>query len=80
MDFKTAIDRLSAAPDSDDIAAAADVPPGVIRAARAGTGEPPEEWERVLARLARERAHELVALADELDPLELDPNWESAYG
>jgi len=80
MDFKTAIERLSAGPDSDDIAAAAGVPPAVVRAARAGSGEPPEEWERVLARVARERAHELTALADELDPVELDPKWESAYG
>jgi hypothetical protein len=80
MDFKTAIEQLSAGRSYDDIAAAADVPSEVLRAAAAGSGEPPEEWERTLARVARERAQELVALADELDPVELDPKWESAYG
>lgn len=80
MDFKTAIERLRAGPGHDEIAAAAGVAPTVVRAAETGSGEPPEEWERALARVARERAQELVDLADELDPVELDPKWESAYG
>jgi hypothetical protein len=80
MDFRTAIGRLRAGPGYDDIAAEAGAPPTTVRAAEAGTGEPPEEWERALARVARQRAHELLALADELDPVELDPKWESAYG
>lgn len=80
MDFRTAIERLRAGPGYDDIAAAAGVPPEVVHAAGAGSGEPPEGWERALAHAARERAQELVALADELDPVELDPKWESAYG
>jgi hypothetical protein len=80
MDFRTAIERLGAAPSEDELAELTGFSPRTIRAAAAGTGAPPEDWERTLARVARERGHALLALADELDSGEIDPKWESAYG
>jgi hypothetical protein len=72
MNFKTATDRLSAAKiTADDIADACGVVRNTIARARLNPSSPayrspPENWQEVLARLARERAEELVALADEL--------------
>lgn len=72
MDFKTATDRLSAAKiTADDIAEAFGVVRNTIARARLDPSSPayrsaPENWEPVLARLARERGLELLKLADEL--------------
>ena len=80
MDFKTAFDRVTTCLQLDDVATAADAAAEDVRRALEKGASAPPEWERALARLARERARELLILADELDPTEPDPKWESAYG
>jgi hypothetical protein len=85
MDFRTALDLLSPCVSEAAIAAAAGVSAASVQQARLPEGSadhhaPPDDWERILARLARERARDLLAVADELDPRDRDPDWESAYG
>ena len=73
MDFKTASDRVTGACVTlDDIAVAAGVSDSLIRRARldpAGSSfrRPPAGWEKAIAKLARERAGELLKLAEELE-------------
>lgn len=73
MDFKNATDRLSAAKiTADDIAEAFGVVRNTIARARLDPSSPayrspPDDWEPVLARLARQRIHELALLAEELE-------------
>lgn len=75
MDFKTATDRLSAAKiTADDIAEAFGVVRNTIARARLDPSSPayrspPENWHPVLAHLARERAKDLLFLADRLSDL-----------
>jgi hypothetical protein len=85
MDFRTAMDLLSTGVSEASLATAAGISAASVHQARLPADDPdhcdpPEEWERTLARLARERARDLLAIADELDSREKDPNWESAYG
>ena len=73
MDFKTATDKATGACITlQDIAGAAGVSHNAIRRARLKkNGDsyrgPPDRWESAIARLARERAAELVKLAEELE-------------
>jgi hypothetical protein len=72
MDFKTATDRLTDRITADDIAEAFGVARNSIARARLersnpGYRPPPENWQPVLARLARERSRQLTAFADALD-------------
>jgi hypothetical protein len=73
MDFKTATDRLSAAKiTADDIASVFGVVRNTIARARLDPSSPayrspPENWQPVLARLARERIRELSKIADEIE-------------
>jgi len=72
MDFKTATDRLTDRITADDIAEAFGVARNSIARARLdranpGYRPPPENWQPVLARLARERSRFLSGLADLLD-------------
>ena len=72
MDFKTATDRLTGRITADDIAEAYGVARNTIARARldrsnAGYRPPPENWQPVLARLARERSIVLAKLAEKLD-------------
>jgi hypothetical protein len=73
MDFKTATDRLSAAKiTADDIAEAFGVVRNTIARARLDPSSPayrspPQDWQVVLARLARERSRELAVFADVLE-------------
>ncbi len=73
MDFKTASDRVTGACVTlDDIAVAAGVSDSLIRRARLDPEgpsfrRPPDGWEKAIAKLARERAAELVNLAEELE-------------
>ena len=72
MDFKTASDRVTGACVTlDDIAVAAGVSDSIIRRARLDPKgpsfrRPPAGWQDAIAKLARERAGELVKLAAEL--------------
>lgn len=72
MDFKTATDRLSEAKiTADDIAEAFGVVRNTIARARLDPSSPayrspPENWQPVLARLARERSKQLSEIADQL--------------
>jgi hypothetical protein len=71
MDFKTATDRLTERITADDIAEAFGVARNTIARARLDPSSsayrsPPEDWQRVLARIARERSTELKQLADDL--------------
>lgn len=70
MDFKTATDGLGL--PAAQIAEAFGLQPQTIRQMRlssdaASYRAPPSGWQMVLARLARERASELKALADQLE-------------
>ena len=72
MDFKTATDQVAGCISHAEIAEAAGVSIQTIRQARMDPGSssyrnPPLEWEAVLARLVREKAKELVLLADFLE-------------
>ena len=73
MDFRDASDRATGACITlADIAEAAGTAPQTLRRARmdptsTGYRPPPSGWESVLAKLARERAAELVKLAEELE-------------
>jgi len=73
MNFKTASDRVTGACVTlDDIAGASGVSDSIIRRARLDPEgpsfrRPPAGWENAIAKLARERAGELVRLAEELE-------------
>ena len=67
-----ATDRLTASRTLSDVSGEAGVSDGLIRQARldpttSSYRSPPEGWEKAIAKLARERAGELLKLADELD-------------
>lgn len=70
MDFKTATDILGL--PANQLAEAFGLQPQTIRQMRLGPHaasyrSPPEGWQKVLARLARERGSELVTLAIRLE-------------
>lgn len=70
MDFKTATDALGL--PAAKIAEAFSLQPQTIRQMRlspdaASHRAPPTGWQKVLARLARERGSELKALADRME-------------
>lgn len=72
MDFREAIDRLGERVTHEQAAEALGVSVASVRQYRLGTDakahrSPPRGWQRVLARLARQRGSELQALADYLD-------------
>jgi hypothetical protein len=72
MDFKVATDILSRRITADEIADAAGVSISSIARARldptsSAYRSPPEDWETVLARLARGRSDDLKQLAEQLD-------------
>ena len=73
MDFKAASDQATAACITlQDIATAAGVSHNAIRRARLKKNgdsfrSPPTNWQSAIAKLARERAAELVKLAEELE-------------
>ena len=72
MDFNTACDHLTNCPTHDDIARAAEIGLQTVRQARmdataTGYRSPPAGWEKAIAKLARERATELLDLAEELE-------------
>jgi hypothetical protein len=74
VDFKAATDRaIGTCITLADIAGAAGVSDNAIRRARLDpdSGDsyrrPPEGWQSAIAKLARERAADLVRLADELE-------------
>jgi hypothetical protein len=79
MNFKTATDRLSAAKiTADDIAEAFGVVRNTIARARLDPSSPayrspPENWQPVLARLARDRIDELLALVQLLEKMQANP-------
>jgi hypothetical protein len=71
MDFKTATDRLTDRITADNIADAFSVARNTIARARldrsnAGYRPPPENWQPVLAQMAREWSRQFAELADEL--------------
>lgn len=78
-EFRSAAERIAGCVSIDDVATAMGVSVEDVRTG-GGNSEGNDDWRRTLARLAREKANELVELADELDPPQADPNWESAYG
>ena len=72
MDFKSATDRLTACLSHADIAEAAGVSVQLIRQARVDPSNPsyrnpPDGWQKVVVRLARQRAKELNVLADNIE-------------
>lgn len=72
MDFREATDRLSPCVTQEAIAAAARVTRNTIKRARLPRESehyrsPPREWHSILAQLARERAADLNAVADQLE-------------
>ena len=72
MDFKAACDHITNCPTHDDIAYHAGIGVQTVRQARmdptsSGYRSPPAGWEKAIAKLARERAVELVKLAEELE-------------
>lgn len=72
MDFKTATDRLTERITADEIAKAFGVARNTIARARLDPSSsayrsPPEDWEAVLARRARDLSAEFSELAEELE-------------
>lgn len=72
MDFKTATDKLAECPTHEDVARAIGVSVQTVRQARmeadaAGSRPAPAGWRRAVAKIARERAAELVKLAEKLE-------------
>jgi len=72
MNFKTATDRLTERITADEIAKAFGVARNTIARARLDPSSsayrsPPEDWEAVLARLARDLSAEFSELAEELE-------------
>lgn len=79
MDFVEAMERLKRAVTDDEIAAATGVSTNTIRRTRADRGTrnyrpAPVGWEAVLARLAGQRAEELMRLKRELEASAGDAN------
>jgi len=75
MDFVEAMERLKRAVTDDEIAEATGVSTNTIRRTRADPSTrnyrpPPAEWRRVLAKLAEERANQLLRLQAELESSE----------
>jgi hypothetical protein len=71
MDFVEAMERLKRAVTDDEIAAATGVSTNTVRRTRADPSTrnyrpPPADWRIALARLAGERAQELLNLKDHL--------------
>jgi hypothetical protein len=74
MDFVEAMERLKRAVTDDEIAAATGVSTNTIRRTRAAPATrnyrpAPSNWKPVLARLAEERASELLQLKSALEEL-----------
>lgn len=72
MDFKQATDRLTERVTAEEIAGAFGVARNSIARARLDPSSsayrsPPAGWQKVLARLARERGAEFNQLADEIE-------------
>ena len=72
MDFIQASDALTDCRTHDHIAVAAGVSVQTVRQARLAPDHPnnrppPPGWQKAIAKLARERAGDLVKLADELE-------------
>ena len=72
MDFKAATDILTRRVTADEIADAAGVSISSIARARLDPASsayrsPPEDWETVLARLAKGRSEEFKELAEQLE-------------
>lgn len=72
MNFRAAVDRLGERVTHEEVADALGVSVASVRQYRLPVSAkahrtPPANWQRTLARLARERAKALKALADELD-------------
>ena len=73
MDFRGASGRATGACITlADIAKEVDIAPQTLRRARLdsktrGYRPPPQGWQKAIAKLARERAGELVKLAEELE-------------
>lgn len=72
MDFAEATDRLIACHSLKDVAEAAGANYQTVRQARLAPDHPnnrppPDGWPAAIAKLARERAAELVELAEELE-------------
>lgn len=72
MNFKAATDRLTDRVTADDIAEAFGIARNTVARARLDPScsayrSPPDGWQKVVARLARQRAKELKALADEVE-------------
>ncbi len=84
MSIRDAIDELGRRVTHEEIAAALGVSVASVRQYRLATDakahrSPPRTWKQVLAALARERANELVTLADELenpDQLAKEEDWK----
>lgn len=75
MNFVEAMERLKRAVTDDEIAAATGVSTNTIRRTRADRRTrnyrpAPQGWEAALAQLARERIHELQALAAQLQRID----------
>lgn len=71
MNFKTATDRLTDRVTADDIAKAFKIARNSVARARLDPSSsayrsPPEDWQKIVARLALQRSAELKALAEEL--------------
>lgn len=74
MDFTEATDRLTKGVSLADLARELGASYGLIRQARMDPGSPshrrpPSGWEDAVAKLAAERAAELLRLTDELESL-----------
>jgi len=74
MTFQDAVDRLGARVTHEEVARALGVSVASVRQYRLlpsahAHRSPPAGWEKVLARLARERGKELKALADKLEQI-----------
>jgi len=72
MDFQDAIDRLGERVTHEQVARALGVSVASVRQYRLSPKAkahrtPPEAWQKVLTRLAKERSRELKALADDLE-------------
>ena len=72
MDFVRATDALTSCHSHNDVAKALDVSVQTVRQARMnpaadGHRPAPEGWQNAIAKLARARAAQLEALADELE-------------
>lgn len=72
MDFNAATNQLMDCVTLVDVAKEAGVSHGLVRQARLDPSSPshrspPPGWEQAVAKLARSRAAELVALAEELE-------------